>query len=169
MTQKSLWVCFLVVSPFSFTWRRRAGSTGYRGPAPAAPQRSLVATACTPPAALSARLLPAVPAVPPSRVCSSSCWRCGTCWHCQLCQHRVSASPSPSSPPLFRRGRASTPSLLTPLQHSQAHSQRRLETCTPSRLSRNSSSPASCSQGENFTSSTGWVAAAGVAPPARRS
>lgn len=119
--------------------------------------------------ALRARRLPAVPAVPPSRVCSSSCWRCGTCWHRQLCQHRVSAAPSPSSPHLLLRGRASTPSLLPPLQHSQAHSQRRLETCTPSRLSRNSSSPASCSQGENFTSSAGWVAAAGVAPPARRS
>lgn len=150
---------------------KRAGSPGYRGPAPAAPQRSLVAAACTPPAALSARPCQQFPRFLP-RVCSSSCWRCGTCWHHQLCQHRVSAAPSPSSPHLLLRGRASTPSLLPPLhssKHSQAHSHRRLETCTPSRLSRNSSSPASCSQGENFTSSAGWVAAAGVAPLARRS
>lgn len=136
--QKPLWVRFSVVSPSSFTWlgraRERALSRSYRGPAHAAPQRPLVAAACASPAALSARRCQQFPRLLPLER-SSSCWSCGTCWHRQLCQLRVSAVPSPSSPtPLLLRGRTSTPSLLSPLQLSQAHLHRRLESCTPSRF-----------------------------------
>lgn len=174
MTQKSLWVRFSVVSPSSFTWRRRASerarSPGYRGPAHAAPQRSLVAAACASLAALSACRCQQFPRFLPLEcdpLAAGAAGRAGNASFASLVSLRSPLFPAPR-PPLFLRGRASTPSLLPPLQLSQAHSHWRLETCTPSRLSGNSSSPAGCSQGENFTSSAGWVAA-GVAPPARRS
>lgn len=116
-TQKSLWARFSVVSPSSFTWRWReseqtsqpAPSPGYRGPAHAAPQRSLVAAACASPAALNARRCQQFPRFLPLECDPRAAGAAGRAGIASLASIVSLRSPLPPGP-LLLRGRASTPS-----------------------------------------------------------
>lgn len=122
MTLKSLWVHFFLLcflhnpgraALHSSRASERARSPGYHGPAHAAPQRPLVAAA----PALSARRCQPFPRfLPPAcdPLVAGTAGRAGTASFASIVSLR---SPLPLGP-LLLRGRAYTPSLLPPLQHS---------------------------------------------------
>lgn len=147
-------------------------SPGYHGPAHAAPQRPLVAAARASPA-LSARPCQPFPRfLPPAcdPLVAGTAGRAGTASFASLVSLR---SPLPPGP-LLLRARSYTPSSPA-LPRLTCTGDRRLE--SPALLSGNSSSPASCNQKKKKekerkprTSQAQVVAAAaGVAPPGRRS